>query len=91
VRLDVRALPLSAPLRAALGEGPARRLALTGGEDYELCFTVPEARIAQFEAHCPAAQFGWTRIGILTSAGGPQVYDGPSVMQVSHRGFDHFG
>lgn len=90
VRLDYRALPLSPQLRAALGEARARELALTGGEDYELCFTVPEAGTAQLEARCPAARFGWTRIGTLTAAAGAVVHDGASVMQVSHRGFDHF-
>ena len=91
VRLDYRALPLSPALQAAVGEARARELALTGGEDYELCFTVPAAATAQFAARCPADEFGWTRIGTLTAAAGAAVYDGASVMQVSHRGFDHFG
>src|SRR6201999_3399331 len=43
VQLDYEALPVSAALRAAVGEERARELALTGGEDYELCFSVPEA------------------------------------------------
>ncbi|HEY1900663.1 MAG TPA: thiamine-phosphate kinase [Steroidobacteraceae bacterium] len=91
VRLECEALPLSGALRAAVGEERAWELALTGGEDYELCFTVPEAKLEEFASRCPAAQFGWTRIGALTQQPGPIVYRGASVMRVSPRGFDHFG
>jgi thiamine-monophosphate kinase len=91
VSLDYALLPVSDALRAAVGEERARELALTGGEDYELCFTVPVAKLEQFAARCPAAQFGWSRIGILGPQRGVVVQRGASVMQVSHRGFDHFG
>ncbi|HEY4341833.1 MAG TPA: thiamine-phosphate kinase [Steroidobacteraceae bacterium] len=91
VTLDYAAIPLSDPLRAAVGEERARELALTGGEDYELCFTVPAARLNEFIAHCPAGEFGWSRIGTLSAQPGAIVRRGASVMQVSHRGFDHFG
>ena len=87
----MRPLPVSEPLRAAVGEERARELALTGGEDYELCFTVPAAKLDEFAASCPAGEFGWTRIGTLTAQPGARVRRGASVMQVSHRGFDHFG
>ncbi|HTV76705.1 MAG TPA: thiamine-phosphate kinase [Steroidobacteraceae bacterium] len=91
VCLEFESLPVSAALRAAVGETRARELALTGGEDYELCFSVPQASLARFAQCCPAAEFGWTRIGILTPQPGARVLRGESVMQVSHRGFDHFG
>jgi thiamine-monophosphate kinase len=91
VVLDYAALPLSAALLAAVGEERARELALTGGEDYELCFTVPAANLEAFAARCPVAEFGWRRIGTLTQNRGAVVQRGASVMQVSHRGFDHFG
>ena len=42
--IDVERLPLSAALRGAVGAERRARLALTGGDDYELCFTVPAAR-----------------------------------------------
>ncbi len=90
VELDYEALPLSDALRAAVGEEHARDLALTGGEDYELCFTVPPGKLAQFATRCPAAEFGWTRIGTLTVKPGAIVKRGATVMQVSHLGFDHF-
>jgi thiamine-monophosphate kinase len=91
VVVDYEALPVSEPLRAAVGDERARELALTGGEDYELCFTVPAGNLAQFVARCPADKFGWSRIGTLSVAPGAIVKRGATVMQVSHQGFDHFG
>ena len=91
VSLDYTSLPLSDALRAAVGEERAGEVALTGGEDYELCFSVPAAKLEEFTARCPAAQFGWSRIGALRAERGAIVQRGASVMQVSHRGFDHFG
>jgi thiamine-monophosphate kinase len=90
-RLDYQALAVSDPLRAAVGQERAGELALTGGEDYELCFTVPTVKLKEFTARCPASQFGWSRVGVLTEETGGSVQRGGSVMQVSHRGFDHFG
>lgn len=91
VTLDYAAIPVSDPLRAAVGEERARELALTGGEDYELCFTVSATRLNEFAARCPAGEFGWSRIGTLTAQPGALVRRGASVMQVSPHGFDHFG
>ena len=56
VSLDYEALPLSEPLRAAVGEERARELALTGGEDYELCFTVPQAKLEEFASPLPGCR-----------------------------------
>ncbi len=91
VALDYEALPVSDALRAALGEERARELALTGGEDYELCFTVPAGKLPELSARWPAGDFGCSRIGTLTVQPGARVQRGATVMQVSHRGFDHFG
>jgi len=41
LRIDSEVLPLSPALRRSCGEDRARRFALTGGEDYVLCFTLP--------------------------------------------------
>ena len=91
VELDYDALPVSGQLCSAVGAERARELALTGGEDYELCFSVPAGKLTQFAAHCPSGEFGWSRIGTLSVAPGAVVRRGATVMQVSHRGFDHFG
>lgn len=66
--IDVDTLPLSAALVARVGEQRARELAIAGGDDYELCFTIGDAMLPGFLA----ATQGWacrvTRIG-QTAAG----------------------
>ncbi len=41
-QVDVDALPKSDAMMRHVDDGQALRWALSGGEDYELCFTVPE-------------------------------------------------
>lgn len=48
-RLDVDALPRSAALESLFSRDACRRHALTGGDDYELLFTVPASRVAALE------------------------------------------
>jgi thiamine-monophosphate kinase len=50
IRLDADRLPLAAGAVALFGDAKARDLALLGGEDYQLLFTVPEARLADVKA-----------------------------------------
>lgn len=47
--IDIGKLPLSEQLIEAVGREKAEMLALTGGEDYELCFTVPDNNRAKLE------------------------------------------
>jgi len=67
--MDAAALPLSAELRA-IRRGQALECALTGGDDYELCFTArpsDDERVQKLAA-------GWTtpltRIGTVTAGSG---------------------
>ena len=50
IRLETDLLPLEPGAVALLGEEWARRLAVSGGEDYELLFTAPEGRLAEVTA-----------------------------------------
>jgi thiamine-monophosphate kinase len=50
IRLDTDLLPLQADAVFLFGEARARQLAVSGGEDYELLFTVPEGRLAEVTA-----------------------------------------
>jgi len=61
--VDVDELPVSAALETLLGADGALRVALSGGDDYELCFTAPKearAAIADALAACgtPARRIG---------------------------------
>jgi thiamine-monophosphate kinase len=88
--LDASALPVSEALVGAVGREGAREYALTGGEDYELLFTVPLARLGAM-THAIALGLGpVTRIGRLVAGAGVRVFSRGGVMQFSGSGFDHF-
>jgi thiamine-monophosphate kinase len=50
ISLDTDRLPLSPDAVSLFGREKARHFAVSGGEDYELLFAVPEARLAEVEA-----------------------------------------
>ncbi|HEY1491795.1 MAG TPA: thiamine-phosphate kinase [Steroidobacteraceae bacterium] len=89
-QLEYEALPVSAALQAVVGSARARTLALTGGDDYELCFAVPPRHLARLAAELPPATWGYTRIGSLTAGAGVAVVRGGTVMEFSHSGYQHF-
>jgi thiamine-monophosphate kinase len=83
-------LPVSEELVSAVGERRARELALTGGEDYELCFTVPASEIGRLRHNLPPERWGYCCIGTLREASGSVVTSGGNVIEFSHSGYDHF-
>ena len=89
VEIAATALPLSGPLRT-LGLKRARDFALTGGDDYELCFTVPLERVARLQAELPCEQWGYTRIGTVSAESGVRVRGEEGALTVSSEGYDHF-
>jgi len=88
------ALPGFAELAHAHGQPPLR-LALTGGEDYELVYTLPASRPAgRAEALATAQRLG-TRIGKIVAADGSDaivLHDAQGqLVTVPGRGYRHFG
>jgi thiamine-monophosphate kinase len=83
-------LPVSEALSLTLGEERARLLALSGGDDYELCFAVPPARLARLGAELPAERWNYRRIGVLSETRGARVLRAGTVMEFSHSGYQHF-
>ena len=91
VSLAYELLPISAHLASAAGDARAREFALTGGDDYELCFAVPPGNVERMMRDLPPDQWGYSRIGVLHDAPGSFVRRAGTVMDFSHSGFDHFG
>jgi len=83
-------LPVSEALCATLGEERARLLALSGGDDYELCFAVPAAQVAALHAELPPERWNYRRIGVLCEPRGERVLRAGTVMEFSHSGYRHF-
>lgn len=84
--LDSTCLPLSAAMRGAAEPARARRLALAGGDDYELLFTVPAGTDCAPLARSAGVEL--TRIGRIDGGAGVRV-DGEPAAELGH-GFDHF-
>jgi len=87
--LQLAQLPLSEALQVLPAE-QAWQLALSGGDDYELCFTVPESKSAEIDAHslpgCPL-----TCIGTISEEKGQRWWrpDG-NEFKPAHTGYRHF-
>jgi thiamine-monophosphate kinase len=88
--VDANSLPVSESLLGAVGRELAREYALTGGEDYELLFTVPLARLGAMTTAIANGLGPVTRIGSLVAGKGVRVFARGGVMQFSGSGFDHF-
>ena len=69
----------------------SQRCILAGGDDYELCFTVPAARRGEIEKIAAALALPLTRIGKIVQGCGCTVFaaDGKTI-QIKEAGYDHF-
>ncbi|ANO53050.1 thiamine-phosphate kinase [Woeseia oceani] len=83
-------LPVSAALVDFAGEESARRFALEGGDDYELCLTVPVAKDAEFRQVAAGLGVAVTRIGSADNVAGLRLTDGGRVVEYSSAGYRHF-
>ena len=85
--LQVDQFPVSDSLRNTVSLDESIRLALTAGDDYELCFTVPmerEAALEELPVSC-------TRIGSIEAQSDLRLLDANNLPYPMERnGFDHF-
>lgn len=92
-RIDVDRIPASEYFREHAGtvSDDPLRLALSGGEDYELLFTVPHRRWPDVVRIFSEIQTQVTAIGEITSAGGLQtIRSGGEPYLAGFQGFRHF-
>ena len=82
LQIQYEALPVSELLERAVGAERARELALTGGDDYELCFSVAEKNLAALMQELPPQRWGYRRIGVLRDS--PEAV----VLRGTTRSFD---
>lgn len=93
--IDAPMLPRSSALLTLFGEEAALDFALGGGDDYELCFTVPPERASEVAGNLSRAGCVATRIGRIVAATGDEppvrVRDagGANVTPV-RQGWEHF-
>ena len=89
-QIDPNALPVPSALRGVFGSAAARELALSGGDDYELCFTVPPAGVGAMQAALAAVDGKATRIGTIVEGQGVRAL-GNEPLATARGGWDHFG
>ncbi len=89
-RIDLDTLPLSAALCAAAGLDERTQLALGGGDDYELCFTVPSERELDMLALMSDLHTPVCRIGEVLTGSGVQWWRGGAQQTLSVTGYNHF-
>lgn len=73
--INVDALPLSATMKKLPDPHQAIEFALTAGDDYELCFTVPADKKSQLEQVLSSQACRFTCIGHITEAPGLTLND----------------
>lgn len=90
-RIDLDALPLSEALLGSVDGDRALKWALTGGEDYELCFTVPEINRGALDVALSHLGVDFTCVGQMAplSEGITFLRSGEPV-DLDWQGFDHF-
>ena len=88
--LQLPRLPLSDALLAAF-PGQAQDFALAGGDDYELCFTVPPALTAALERRFGDAGCRCSRIGEIVAGRGVRCIDANGdTLAPKKVGYEHF-
>ena len=90
-RLEQSTLPLSHHLQnAALTTAATFTFALTGGDDYELCFTAPKTHRAAIQTLAETTQLPLTRIGEITHGTAVEVVDETGkLITLSRSGYEH--
>ncbi|AUI85468.1 thiamine-phosphate kinase [Vibrio azureus] len=91
VSLDVSQLPISAELAQFLdNKVSAQHYALTSGEEYELCFTVPEHNRGSLQSALAHIGCKVTCIGQIRPRGIFELHDNQQQLDWELSGFDHF-
>ncbi|HEX4479250.1 MAG TPA: thiamine-phosphate kinase [Rudaea sp.] len=89
--IDVDSLPASPELLSAFARDERHRLQLGGGDDYELCFTAPEAVARVLLEDLARSGCGATQIGRIVAGSGVRVVDAKgAAVDVGVSGWDHF-
>ena len=89
--VEYESLPRSVDLKNMKDEQLHARLVLSGGDDYELLFTAPQASRGELQALSSELKLALTRVGSIQAGEARlQVLDAQGRAMAVERGFDHF-
>jgi len=89
--INCGSLPMPDILLSTLAPEQAWRFALMGGDDYQLCFTVPSSKVSVCQTALKAVGVSATQIGHITATPTLKIHT-PSgqPFELPHLGFQHF-
>jgi thiamine-monophosphate kinase len=91
IEIDALQLPASSALLALFDADERLVLQASGGDDYELAFSVPPARVADMQRDLARLGGGATRIGRVVAGQGVRLLDADgSEIALRRRGWEHF-
>lgn len=88
--INLQNIPISSFMRETLGHEEAINLALSGGDDYELLFTVPEDNKVGMETALSNIGISTTCIGQLNTSGKISAVLDDETVTLNIKGFEHF-
>jgi len=88
--IDVENLPLSPALHAVNNLDQARRWALSGGDDYELCFTVSPDKMPELAMLIAQGKISATVVGEMVAGAGVECQLNGELFELQQQGYQHF-
>lgn len=88
--IDVASIPLSAPLISMEDQKQAVLFALTGGDDYQLCFTLPPEYMPELAMKIARGELDASVIGYVAQGSGVHCELDGQPYAISQQGFQHF-
>ncbi len=88
--IDVETIPMSTALLAVNDLQQARLWALTGGDDYELCFTVSPEKMPELAMLIAEEKINVTVVGEIVAGSGVKCELDGETFELATKGFQHF-
>jgi len=88
--LQLNQLPLSSALLAQVSQAQAQDYAVSGGEDFELCFTLPQHHVASALAYAQDSALPITKIGSIGGELGCRIWHSDGTEYQPQCGYQHF-
>lgn len=89
--INLEKIPIGSSLLTSISNNEALALALTGGDEYELCFTVPPQKLSLLEKMFPKDAYHLTCIGTIVAQKGLDLrYKNGEKYSGKLSGYEHF-